>query len=343
MTRSERWFSVEDGSVTVAIDTELTPELVEEGFVRELVSKLQTMRKEAGFNVEDHIAVFAAGNDKIAALMEKNKAAIASDGCWRMRCTHGRPGRLYQGVGHQRRNRHPGCQTRLKKQRKSRKNGRGRNCRGYFRERSVEFRGNLYFRTTYIIICICAGLLLTCRTVEALRLWGRSGKVSHERIRTREGNETWRTTFAMDVPAVAQQEQRQPAQALYEEYAARGLKLDMSRGQARAGPVGPFHGPAGYPSRITKAKPGIDARNYGNLEGMPEARRFFADILGAQPDEVIVGGNSSLNMMYYLIDLGWRLGFADSPAAWNACGRPKFLVPCAGLRPSLPCDGIFRI
>ena len=44
--------------------------------------------------------------------------------------------------------------------------------------------------------------------------------------------------------------------------------------------------------------------NYGNLEGMPEARRFFADILGAQPDEVIVGGNSSLNMMYYLIDLG---------------------------------------
>ena len=79
MTRSERWFSVEDGSVTVAIDTELTPELVEEGFVRELVSKLQTMRKEAGFNVEDHIAVFAAGNDKIAALMEKNKAAIASD------------------------------------------------------------------------------------------------------------------------------------------------------------------------------------------------------------------------------------------------------------------------
>ena len=51
---------------------------------------------------------------------------------------------------------------------------------------------------------------------------------------------------------------------------------------------------------------------------------FFADILGAQPDEVIVGGNSSLNMMYYLIDLGWRPGFADSPAAWNACGRPKF-------------------
>ena len=60
------------------------------------------------------------------------------------------------------------------------------------------------------------------------------------------------------------------------------------------------------------------------------SRRFFADILGTQPDEVIVGGNSSLNMMYYLIDLGWRLGFADSPAAWNACGRPKFLCPAPG-------------
>ena len=115
---------------------------------------------------------------------------------------------------------------------------------------------------------------------------------------------------------------------IYEEYAAKGLKLDMSRGK-----------PA--PDQLDlsmdlltitdyKGETGIDSRNYGNLEGMPEARRFFADILGAQPDEVIVGGNSSLNMMYYLIDLGWRLGFADSPAAWNACGRPKFLCPAPG-------------
>lgn len=79
MTRSERYFSVEDSQVTVALDTELTPELVEEGFVRELVSKLQTMRKEAGFNVEDHITAYAMGNDKITALMEANKESIAAD------------------------------------------------------------------------------------------------------------------------------------------------------------------------------------------------------------------------------------------------------------------------
>ena len=132
--------------------------------------------------------------------------------------------------------------------------------------------------------------------------------------------------FAMDSRQCAQE--LDSLRKIYEEYAAKGLKLDMSRGK-----------PA--PDQLDlsmdlltitdyKGETGIDSRNYGNLEGMPEARRFFADILGAQPDEVIVGGNSSLNMMYYLIDLGWRLGFADSPAAWNACGRPKFLCPAPG-------------
>ena len=54
---------------------------------------------------------------------------------------------------------------------------------------------------------------------------------------------------------------------------------------------------------------GIDSRKLRQSgRGMPEARRFFAEMLGAQPDEVIVGGNSSLNMMYSMIELGWRLG-----------------------------------
>ena len=57
MTQSDRYFTVEDGGVTVAIDTELTEALIEEGFVRELVSKFQTMRKEAGYDVTDRIQV----------------------------------------------------------------------------------------------------------------------------------------------------------------------------------------------------------------------------------------------------------------------------------------------
>ena len=69
-------FSVSDFGVTVAIDTELTPELIEEGFVREIISKIQTMRKDADFNVTDHIIISVAGNDKIAELIEKNKDFI---------------------------------------------------------------------------------------------------------------------------------------------------------------------------------------------------------------------------------------------------------------------------
>ena len=65
-----------DNYVTVVIDTTLTPELVEEGFVREIISKIQTMRKEADFNVTDRINVYVSGNDKIAGIMEKNADEI---------------------------------------------------------------------------------------------------------------------------------------------------------------------------------------------------------------------------------------------------------------------------
>ena len=69
-------FSVSDFGVTVAIDTELTPALIEEGFVREIISKIQTMRKDADFNVTDRIIISVAGNDKIAELITKNKDMI---------------------------------------------------------------------------------------------------------------------------------------------------------------------------------------------------------------------------------------------------------------------------
>ena len=65
-----------DNYVTVVIDTTLTPELIEEGFVREIISKIQTMRKEADFNVTDRINVYVSGNDKIASIMEKNADEI---------------------------------------------------------------------------------------------------------------------------------------------------------------------------------------------------------------------------------------------------------------------------
>ncbi len=77
--QTEGYFAVADKGVTVALDTNLTPELIEEGFVREIVSKIQTMRKEAGFEVMDRITVYADGNDKVQAILEANADGVLGD------------------------------------------------------------------------------------------------------------------------------------------------------------------------------------------------------------------------------------------------------------------------
>ncbi len=79
MAQKEGYVTEADNTVTVVLDTNLTPELVEEGFVRELVSKIQTMRKEAGFEVTDHIRVYEQGNEKLAGLMKTYETDIRSD------------------------------------------------------------------------------------------------------------------------------------------------------------------------------------------------------------------------------------------------------------------------
>ncbi len=68
-----------DRDVTVVLDTNLTEALLEEGNVREIISKIQTMRKEAGFEVMDHIVVYAKDNDKIKAIMQENMEEIKSE------------------------------------------------------------------------------------------------------------------------------------------------------------------------------------------------------------------------------------------------------------------------
>ena len=78
MVQAEGYVANSDKGITVVMDTKLTPELIEEGFIRELVSKIQTMRKDAGFEVMDRINVYVSGNDKIAALMEKNAEQVKS-------------------------------------------------------------------------------------------------------------------------------------------------------------------------------------------------------------------------------------------------------------------------
>ena len=77
--QTEGYETEQEGDITVVLDTTLTPELIEEGFVRELVSKIQTMRKEAGFEVTDRIVIYAMGNEKIESILKAHTEEIRSE------------------------------------------------------------------------------------------------------------------------------------------------------------------------------------------------------------------------------------------------------------------------
>lgn len=77
-TKKDGYITEEDGKYTVVLDTNLTEELKEEGFLREIISKVQTMRKEAGFEVTDRIRLFAKGNEKLISLMRKSEKELST-------------------------------------------------------------------------------------------------------------------------------------------------------------------------------------------------------------------------------------------------------------------------
>ena len=77
--QQEGFSALSDNYIAVVMDIRLTPELIEEGFVREIISKIQTTRKESDFNVMDYIEIYVSGNDKIKEIMEKNIDSIKRD------------------------------------------------------------------------------------------------------------------------------------------------------------------------------------------------------------------------------------------------------------------------
>ena len=77
--QQEGLYTLSEGGVTVALDTVLTPELEAEGLMREVVSKVQTMRKDAGFEVTDHIALYVDGSDAVKKVIEDNAASVQKD------------------------------------------------------------------------------------------------------------------------------------------------------------------------------------------------------------------------------------------------------------------------
>lgn len=119
--------------------------------------------------------------------------------------------------------------------------------------------------------------------------------------------------------------------AQYEAYCARGLALDMSRG--KPGPE-QLELTAEMLDCVNSrsealAEDGTDTRNYGGLTGIPEARRLFGEVLGVSADNVIVGGNSSLNLMFDYIAGMYATGAADCEP-WCKQGVVKFLCPVPG-------------
>ena len=121
---------------------------------------------------------------------------------------------------------------------------------------------------------------------------------------------------------------QQELQKQYDEYKMQKLSLDMSRGK-----------PAGAQLDLTNAmfdikvdyltKAGLDARNYGVLDGVPEVKQLFGDLLNIPVDQMIIGGNSSLNLMYDTIARCFLFG-TGGYTPWSKLSKIKFLCPCPG-------------
>lgn len=118
----------------------------------------------------------------------------------------------------------------------------------------------------------------------------------------------------------------------YQGYQQQHLDLDMSRGKPNAEQLDLCQGMLDTVNSRTGAvsESGIDCRNYGLLEGLPEVRKLLADMLQVGEDEIIVGGNSSLNMMYDCMTRALLYGVYGSDKPW--CKEPeiKFLCPVPG-------------
>lgn len=119
----------------------------------------------------------------------------------------------------------------------------------------------------------------------------------------------------------------EPLRARYDAIKARNLSLDMTRGKPCPEQLDLSLGMLEL--RDYRTADGTDCRNYGVLEGLPEARRLFAELLEVEPGEVIVGGNSSLALMHDLIVQGMLKGMPDAPP-WKALPSVKFLCPSPG-------------
>ena len=117
----------------------------------------------------------------------------------------------------------------------------------------------------------------------------------------------------------------------YEAFQAQGLKLDMSRGKPSPKQLDLTNGITDCLAEDDyKASNGLDCRNYGELLGIPEARKLFADYMGVTPEETIVVGSASLTFMYDCMARAMLLGVLGGEKPWGRYDKVKFLCPVPG-------------
>ena len=114
----------------------------------------------------------------------------------------------------------------------------------------------------------------------------------------------------------------------YEAIKQRGLNLDLTRGKPSTDQLNLSNGLLGDIGKQALADASL--RNYGGLLGIPEARKLFSQVIGVKPEETIVGGNSSLTLMYFAAHFAMHLGVSGAGSAWSQEGQIKMLAPVPG-------------
>ena len=119
--------------------------------------------------------------------------------------------------------------------------------------------------------------------------------------------------------------------AAYEQQKALGLKLNMARGKPgrdQLNLVTDISGVLIKPEDFVSD--GIETRNYGEVAGIPAAKALFADILGCKPEQVFVGGNASLQLMYDAVSKAFTHGLLHSEKPWCKLDKVKWICPAPG-------------
>ena len=126
-------------------------------------------------------------------------------------------------------------------------------------------------------------------------------------------------------------QEKSQLEAQYKEFQGKGLKLDMSRGKPSAAQLDLSMGMMDVLDSFTdlKCEAGIDCRNYGVMDGIPEAKRLLGELIEVPADNIIIYGNSSLNVMFDVVSHAFTHGIMGM-TPWHKLDKVKFLCPVPG-------------